>query len=196
VTTDFGGGGEGDEAGGVAIDAQGRIVAVGNSGPHADASRSYDFALARYTPDGSLDRSFGTGGEVTTDFGSTGDGAGSVAFDSEGRIVAAGQSNGDFALARYSGTGSANPVPPTLTISGPSKVRTRHHRARAKFSFEADEPVTLECRVGHAGFKPCSSPFRTRRLRIGKHRLKVRATNLAAQSVTASRRFEIVERRS
>ena len=70
-----------------------------------DSSDNRDFALARYLPDGSLDASFGVGGQVTTDFGGQPDGDGAVALVLQpyGKLVAAGFSErgGDFALARY-----------------------------------------------------------------------------------------------
>ena len=47
----------------------------------------------RYDANGSLDTSFGTGGKVTTDFGSANDFARSVAIQSDGKIVVAGYSN-------------------------------------------------------------------------------------------------------
>jgi uncharacterized delta-60 repeat protein len=89
----------------VAIDSHGRIVAAGitqyNSG-HAD------FALARYKPDGTLDRSFSDDGKRTTDFGGV-DGGYSTTIDSGGRILVAGfrsdASGYDFALARYDSDG-------------------------------------------------------------------------------------------
>jgi 2-polyprenyl-6-methoxyphenol hydroxylase-like FAD-dependent oxidoreductase len=40
-----------------------KLVAAGNVGPF------FDFGLARCKADGTLDRSFGSGGKVTTDFG-------------------------------------------------------------------------------------------------------------------------------
>src|SRR5262249_41974587 len=69
-----------------------------------------DFALARYNGDGSLDTSFGTGGEVTTVL-SLADFAESVAIQTDGKIVAAGISQQsataqDFGLARYNSDGS------------------------------------------------------------------------------------------
>ena len=58
---------------------------------------------------GSLDNTFGTGGKLTTDFGSS-DGGNSVAIQSDGKILVAGYSyNGsddDFALVRYNGGSS------------------------------------------------------------------------------------------
>lgn len=66
-----------------------------------------DMALARYHPDGSLDRTFGAHGNgvVTTAVGTGDDGAKAVAIDAIRRIVVAGYThngtNDDFAVARY-----------------------------------------------------------------------------------------------
>ena len=91
VTTDFGGD---ESAKGMALQADGKIVAVGKSGTVSGVA----FLLARYNADGSLDTTFGTGGKVTTDFG-TADGANAVALQDDGEIVVAGFANSDFALA-------------------------------------------------------------------------------------------------
>ena len=94
-----------DEAHGVAVQADGKIVAAGFAQPTDFASR--DFALVRYNADGSLDATFGSGGKVTTDFGSF-DAAETVAIQSDGKIIAAGTGgvNFEFALARYNPNGS------------------------------------------------------------------------------------------
>ena len=96
VLTDLG---KYDGASAVAIQADGKIVAAGASG-----SRTFAFALARYTPDGRLDASFGKGGTVLTDLGGE-DGAAGVAIQDDGKIVAAGAGDGGFALARYTPDG-------------------------------------------------------------------------------------------
>jgi uncharacterized delta-60 repeat protein len=110
VTTDFGS--ASDQAGGMDIQPNGDIVAGGYSNQGATG---YDFALARYNPDGSLDSTFDSDGKVTTDFGSASDqagGAGSgLVIQPNRKIVAAGYSNqgatgNDFALARYNPDGS------------------------------------------------------------------------------------------
>jgi len=103
VLTNFGGV---EDARAVALRPNGKIVAAGLS----DAAGSSDFALARYHRDGTLDPTFGSGGMVLTDFGSSGDQAFAVAILPNGGIVAAGLSNAagsdDFALARYNRDGS------------------------------------------------------------------------------------------
>jgi uncharacterized delta-60 repeat protein len=99
--TNFVGGFE--EARGLALQGDGKIVAVGGAGS--------DFALARYNPNGSLDTSFSGGGKRRTDFGGGFDEANCAAIQANGRIVAVGYAGvgpssnqtTDFALARYLG---------------------------------------------------------------------------------------------
>jgi uncharacterized delta-60 repeat protein len=97
----------------VVIQADGKIVVAGGAFPLFTFLGNFE--LVRYNPNGSLDRSFGNGGIVTTVFPE-----GSYAFDvtlqPDGKIVAAGTvfvdfipgeaSNTDFALARYNSDGS------------------------------------------------------------------------------------------
>ena len=99
VTTDFAG--ELDSISGVALQSDGRIVAAGG----ASTDGASDAALARYTPTGELDDTFGRGGKVTTDFAGAGDdGASSVAIRPDGRILTAGTT-----LARYRSNGTLDP---------------------------------------------------------------------------------------
>ena len=93
-----------DFADDLAVQSDGRIVVAGEA--------AGDFALARYTADGTLDATFGTGGKVTTDFaGRGGDEATGVVVQPNGRIVAAGfairpTTNTDFGVARYNADGT------------------------------------------------------------------------------------------
>ncbi len=77
-----------------------KIVAVGRSGG--------DMAVARYTVNGALDSTFGSGGKVTTDFGGNYDEARAVAIDANGKIVVTGPAgvNGDIGLVRYTAAGA------------------------------------------------------------------------------------------
>ncbi len=100
----------------VALQSDGKIVVAGYSNMGADESNSNnDFALARYTSNGSLDTSFGTGGTVTTPIGVRDDEGYAVAIQEDGKIIVAGysdtsvdesNSNFDFALVRYNTDGS------------------------------------------------------------------------------------------
>ena len=114
VRTDFGGGTD-DGAAALAIQPDGKLVAAGFS--NAGGPGDFDFALARYNPDGSLDTGFDVGGMLRTFFGGDGDseGANALVIQPDGKIVAAGFSDGgspgdfDFALARYNPDGSLDP---------------------------------------------------------------------------------------
>jgi uncharacterized delta-60 repeat protein len=89
----------------LAISADGKVVAVG----YCDCRR-FRFALARYTPRGRLDVTFGRGGKVVTDFGARSSAeAEAVAIQPDGKIVVAGdatRTRTDFALARYNADGT------------------------------------------------------------------------------------------
>ena len=107
VTTPIPGGGVDDAAFAVTIQSDQKILVGGQSWNGSD----FDFALARYETDGSLDTSFGTDGIVTTDFAGFDDGAFAIALQSDGKILLAGFTttpNGgeDFAVARYEADGS------------------------------------------------------------------------------------------
>ena len=79
----------------MALQPDGRIVSVG------EFSKNETFALLRFLPDGKLDPSFGDHGKISTDFGSGAAGAEAVLIQPDGKIVAAGQSLRNVALARY-----------------------------------------------------------------------------------------------
>jgi len=109
LDTTFGTGGmmtiESDAAFALTIDSQDRIISAGCSWSYANGN--YDFDLARYNNNGSLDNTFGTNGRVATDFGGTNDYAQAIAIDSSGKIVVAGHgSYSFFAVARYNNNGS------------------------------------------------------------------------------------------
>ena len=107
-----------DRGNSVAIQSDGKIVVAGYS-----QNSNYDFAVVRYNPNGSLDTTFNGTGKVTTAFGTSNDVGNSVAVQSDGKIVVAGQtiigSNDDFALVRYNSNGSLD-----TNFNGAGKVTT------------------------------------------------------------------------
>src|SRR5882724_2239092 len=117
-----------DIANAVAVQADGKLVVVGTTYQNNDFSDE-DFAVARYNPDGTLDRTFGIGGKVQTDFPGLAAVASSVVVQPDGKIMAAGtvfvnfnpgdSSNTDFALARYNSDGS-----PDATFGNGGQVST------------------------------------------------------------------------
>jgi uncharacterized delta-60 repeat protein len=95
----------GDQAYALAVQPDGRILAAGSSSNGANL----DFAVVRYTQDGSLDPSFNLDGTVTTMVGREDDEIAAIAVQDDGYIVAAGysvtESGRDFALVRYTPDG-------------------------------------------------------------------------------------------
>jgi uncharacterized delta-60 repeat protein len=91
-----------------AIDGQERIVVAGEScGGRDEYPRNCEFALARFTRDGELDRSFGNGGRVTTAF--PGGARARSVVARHGGIVVAGVADGEIAVARYNRDGRLVP---------------------------------------------------------------------------------------
>ena len=109
VLTDFGTF-TNERVGGVAVDAQNRIVVAGCSDV---STTNAGLATIRYNPDGSLDPAFGTGGKALTQFGHSvcADGLTGVALDGSGRILVVSglvtaSGDIDFVLVRYTENGS------------------------------------------------------------------------------------------
>jgi uncharacterized delta-60 repeat protein len=103
----------------VALQPNGMILAAGVSSGFSAGGPA--FALKRYTPDGSPDPTFGSGGRVLDSIGPAGDFIDAIALQSNGQILIGGNTvivvgtkkhnqaiNGDFALARYNPDGSAD----------------------------------------------------------------------------------------
>ena len=123
VTTTFP---EGSYAFAVALQADGKIVAAGTVFVDfiPGESSNTDFALARYNPDGTPDATFGSGGQVSTDFFGLEDDAFSILIQLDGKIVAVGSANNpatyyDFAAVRYLSNGT---IDTTFGVAG--KVST------------------------------------------------------------------------
>lgn len=103
-----------DIAYGVALQSDGKIVAVGMALTINGYYPSADFAIARYNSNGTLDSTFGIGGKLTTEFLTTGNVANAVVIQADNKIVVGGSANilhqfgwdPDFALVRYNSDGS------------------------------------------------------------------------------------------
>jgi hypothetical protein len=91
-------------------------------------------------------------------------------------------------------SGEADTGPPETEITrGP---RGTTHDRTPKFRFLADEEATFECRLDRRRWRSCSPPKRYGPLDLGRHRFKVKATDLTGlvEPKAAKRRFEILAR--
>ncbi len=109
-----------DEAFGVAIQPDGKIVVAGRSW----VGSTYEAAVVRYNTNGSLDTSFSSDGKLTTAIGTSQDNIFDVAIQVDGKIIIAGYTRfnptyADFALARYNTDGSLD-----TSFSGDGKLTT------------------------------------------------------------------------
>jgi len=106
VTTDIGTVSD-DIANAMAVQSDGKILLAG----YTNTSGTNDFTVIRYSTVGTLDASFGTGGKVTTDIGTTSvERAYAMTVQSDGKIALAGSffgsSSWDFAVVRYNSNGT------------------------------------------------------------------------------------------
>ena len=100
----------------VVLQSNGKLVALGTSNEFAanypeGGGAATSFQLLRFTVNGSLDTTFGSGGTVTTSFSATAQGA-DLVLQADGKLLAGGTTsndpyfqNGDFALARFMNNG-------------------------------------------------------------------------------------------
>ena len=95
-----------DKANGVAIQADGKIVAGGT----ANSGLFDEFALVRYTPGGQLDNTFSGDGKATYDvIPATADVLRSVLIQSDGKLIGAGGGGGSHVIIRVDSAGALDP---------------------------------------------------------------------------------------
>jgi uncharacterized delta-60 repeat protein len=143
------------------VQADGKAVVGGEAtvaDPNVPGAGHYDFALARYNVDGSLDGTFNPGGSlpgtVTTSFGPNSvDEVDGLALQADGKIVAAGlvtDTNGlAFGLARYlASTGTVQITPPAPVTEGQTATITL---TRSDTSGPASVVFSTSDGTAHAG---------------------------------------------
>jgi uncharacterized delta-60 repeat protein len=158
----------------LAIDASGRIVAVGHAINKVGAKSYYDaFALARYTADGNLDSTFGSNGVVLTNFAGLSGitdkdlGAAAVVIQGDGRINVAGTAQTvtvtgkganttttvctDFTLARYLTSGALDTSFGTAGVSLTSPFGAGPNYANALALLPNGKLVSGGCRWSSNG---------------------------------------------
>ena len=218
VTTPIGS--AGNQANAVVIDAQDRIVAAG----YAQGATNNDFALARYIGDqtppgapsiesGPADGSYTNDPTPTFAFASSEAGVtfscgfdgGNAACTSPFTPAALGDGAHTFSLiaADRAGNPSAaatriftvDTTKPTVKIKGKGKVRTRKRKARVTYKLRANETATFTCKVDKRKPKACKAKYKTPKLKLGKHKVKVTATDRAGNATSKTKKLKVVRKR-
>ena len=134
ILTPVGAGTSNDFGNSVTVQADGKIVVAGYG---ASSQAGNDFAVVRYTANGTLDTTFGTGGKIVTPIGAgtSNDYAYSVTVQADGKIIVAGQGFGigtsnDFAVVRYTANGTLDT---TFGPGGTARSSPRSAPARILF---------------------------------------------------------------
>jgi subtilisin-like proprotein convertase family protein len=85
--------------------------------------------------------------------------------------------------------------PPQTTIDSGPTGRTPSRKAKLRFS-SSEAGSTFECRLDGRRWKPCTSPELLKRLKVGKHRFLVRATDTGGtvDATPAARRWRVTKR--
>ncbi len=145
-TTDFTG--WNDDLSSLILQPDGKILAAGTTssitGDVVFPDSDNNFALVRYNPDGSIDRSFGVNGKVISNFGKF-ENLAEIALQPDGKIIAVGRGNdlasdaiydsstedvNDFIVARYNPDGSLDTTFGDLgkiLVDGGSKYDSASH---------------------------------------------------------------------
>jgi uncharacterized delta-60 repeat protein len=126
----------GDEVNAIAIQPNGKIVAVGSS---HDFTEGHEFAVARYNPSGFLDGSFCAG------FGKCWIGlpnsvANAIAIQPDGKIVVAGTSSGQFKLWRLN---SSNGFPDNTFAGGVLNFPTSTNEVANAIAIQSDGKIVV-----------------------------------------------------
>ncbi len=128
----------------IVLQPDGKIVDAGASYPY-----DLDHEVVRFTTDGSLDDTFGSGGKTVTPIGSGDDAAYSVALQQDGKIVSGGYANVEgyvnFALVRYNENGFPDS---TFGVNG---IVANEHGFGKGVGVQADGKILL-CGYSHNDF--------------------------------------------
>jgi len=136
-----------DRAYAVAIQNDEKIVVAGRT----TNGSQFDFALARFNVDGSLDSSFGSGGKVVTPIsGTNNDYANGVAIQQDNKIVAVGYANENngttVVVVRYNANGSRDSSFGTNGIV--STLIDQQDAVGYAVAIQLDNKIVVACRGG------------------------------------------------
>ncbi len=130
-----------------------------------------------------------------------------IAYSSPAGLIIAAAGGADPAPVPLDANAVVDPTQPEWAPAPPDTAapeteitkapKDRSAKRKAKYRFESSEQgSTFECKLDKAGFKPCLSPRRYKRLKPKRHRFRVRATDAAGNTdpTPAKDRFRVLER--
>lgn len=95
------------------------------------------------------------------------------------------------------GSAGKDTIAPETTITKKPAAKTK--RKKATFEFSSSEAgSSFQCQLDGKGFKPCTSPLTTAKLKKGKHSFEVKATDAAGNTdaTAASASWKIVKKKA
>jgi len=147
----------------IALQADGKLVVAGYSRTRTPGP-PFEFALARYHPDGTLDATFGNSGRVTTNVSAGNDYGRAIALQEDGKIVVLGNyltglMTPEAALVRYGANGS---IDTSFGVNGrvTGSFATQHFEPKS-MTLQADGKIVV---AGNAGAWNWPYNFELRRL--------------------------------
>ena len=84
---------------------------------------------------------------------------------------------------------------PELKVKGKGRVKTAGRKAKDKLKLKANEPATFRCKVDKKKAESCGAKFKTPKLRLGKHKVKVTATDRAGNKTSKAKKLKVVRKR-
>jgi len=97
------------------------------------------------------------------------------------------------ASAAATRTFTVDTLAPDVDISGKKKVKTDNKKAKSKLTIDTSEPAELTCAVDKKKPKPCDEKFKAK-LKLGKHKVTVTATDPAGNSGLDRKRVKVVSK--
>lgn len=169
----------------IELQPDGTIILAGHGAQAGDT----DFAIARLTPHGAVDTSFGDSGQALVGFAGAGeDIAAALAFDAQGNVLLAGDSLGNFAVARVLNSADASAViqAPSgrggLFLSAPSPNPTTHG---ASLALELKADTRTSAAVYDVAGRVVRRLFGDRAFEAGRHTLGWDGRDDAGRQVAA-----------
>jgi uncharacterized delta-60 repeat protein len=153
VFDNFGGSFSLEDVRGLALQADGKIVAAGSVKDSVTDREA--LALARYDPNGSLDKTFNGTGRTTLNLNGANDAAAAVTIQANGKIVVAGNDGASFLIAQYNADGTLDTAFGSAGTAT-QKLTPKGNDSASDLAIQTDGTIVV---AGTAGEGTSSSTF-------------------------------------